>query len=386
MALVLVRMKVCLLGPAYPYRGGIAAFNDRLAIEFMDCGDEVNIENFSLQYPEFLFPGKTQYNPSDAPSSVRMERSVNSVNPFNWIKVGLKIRKQAPDLLIVRYWLPFMAPCLGTIMRIVRGNNHTRVVALVDNIIPHERHFYDTILSKYFVGAAHRFVVMSVSVGKELRGFTSKPIGFNPHPLYDIYGEKVSKAEALQHLGLDSNLRYMMFFGFIRDYKGLDLLLEAYAAGKYWDRGVKLIVAGEFYGNSDKYFFLADSLGVRDKIVWHNDFIADNEVRYWFASADVVVQPYKTATQSGITQIAYHFERPMIVTNVGGLAEIVPDGKVGYVVEPDAKLLELSIDKFFSASADAVNNVFSDGIIEEKRRYSWASMVECLKDDKNIEK
>ncbi len=367
-------MKITILGPAYPYRGGIAAFNDRVAIEFMAEGHDVNVENFSLQYPEFLFPGKTQYNPSESPSDVKMERSVNSVNPLNWISVGKKIRRYSPDILMVRYWLPFMAPCLGTIIREVKKNRKTEIVALVDNIIPHERHFYDKMLSKYFVDAVDRFVVMSASVREELKQFTDKPCALSPHPLYDIYGEKVTRAEACRTLSLDPELKYMMFFGFIRDYKGLDLLLKAYADGKFYERGIKLIVAGEFYGNEEKYKTLSKELGLDDKVLWHNDFIPDNEVRYWFSAADVIVQPYKTATQSGITQIGYHFEVPMIVTNVGGLAEIVPDGKVGYVVEPDASEICNAITKFFDNQAGC----FSKGIKEQKNRYSWSAMVGVL--------
>jgi len=369
-------MKITILGPAYPYRGGIAAFADRLAIEFINAGDDINIENFSLQYPGFLFPGKTQYNPSEPPSDVKMVRGVNSVNPASWVKVGRRIAAAAPDILIVRYWMPFMAPCLGTIARIVKHNHKTQIVGLVDNIIPHERHFYDTALSKYFIGAVDRFVVLSESVREELKQFTNKPCALNPHPLYDIYGEKVTRAAAMDELGLDPDVRYMMFFGFIRDYKGLDLLLEAYAAGRFWERGIKLIVAGEFYGNSEKYFNQASGLGIKEQIIWHNDFITDDKVRYWFAAADIVVQPYKTATQSGITQIGYTFERPMIVTRVGGLAEIVPDGKAGYVVEPEADALRVAIDDFF---INRKPDCFDKGILEEKRKYSWRAMIECLK-------
>lgn len=369
-------MKITILGPAYPYRGGIAAFNDRLAIEFMSAGDDVNIENFSLQYPEFLFPGKTQYNPSKAPSDVCMERSVNSVNMFNWIRIGRKIKKYAPDLLVVRYWMPFMAPCLGTIARIVKNGGKTKVVALVDNIIPHERHFYDSFLSKYFIASVDRFVVLSASVREELKQFTDKPCDLNPHPLYDIYGEKVSRECAVEKLGLDAGVRYLMFFGFIRDYKGLDLLLEAYASGKFWEKNVRLIVAGEFYGNSEKYFEQARSLGIMDKVIWHNDFINDDMIRYWFGAADIIVQPYKTATQSGITQIGYSLEKPMIVTRVGGLAEIVPDGRAGYVVEPDAADIERAIDDFFTNKKP---DCFDKGVVEEKKKYSWGAMINCLK-------
>lgn len=371
-------MKITLLGPAYPYRGGIAAFYDRLAIELMNEGHSVTIENFSLQYPEFLFPGKTQYNTSPAPSNVNMHRSVNSVNPFNWISVGRRIAKEAPDLLLVRYWMPFMAPCLGTIARIVKANGKTRVRALVDNIIPHERHFYDSILSKYFLGGIEKFIVLSSSVRDELKQFTSKPCTVTPHPLYDTYGSKVSKAEAAAKLGLDPDGRYAMFFGFIRDYKGLDLLLEAYAQGKFLERGIRLIVAGEFYGNQDKYMSLASKLGIKEQIIWHNDFIDDDNIKYWFSVADIVVQPYKTATQSGITQICYQMEKPMIVTNVGGLPEIVPHGEAGYVVNPDATSIAHAIDDFFTNKKPGF---FTPGLLEEKSRYSWANISKVISGD-----
>lgn len=371
-------MKITLLGPAYPYRGGIAAFYDRLAIELMNEGHSVTIENFSLQYPEFLFPGKTQYNTSPAPSNVNMHRSVNSVNPFNWISVGRRIAKEAPDLLLVRYWMPFMAPCLGTIARIVKANGKTRVRALVDNIIPHERHFYDSILSKYFIGGIEKFIVLSSSVRDELKQFTSKPCTVTPHPLYDTYGSKVSKAEAAAKLGLDPDGRYAMFFGFIRDYKGLDLLLEAYAQGKFLERGIRLIVAGEFYGNQDKYMSLASKLGIKEQIIWHNDFIDDDNIKYWFSVADIVVQPYKTATQSGITQICYQMEKPMIVTNVGGLPEIVPHGRAGYVVTPDAASIAHAMDDFFTNKKPGF---FTPGLLEEKSRYSWANISKVISGD-----
>ena len=368
-------MKITLLGPAYPYRGGIAAFYDRLAIELMNEGHSVTIENFSLQYPEFLFPGKTQYNTSSAPSDVNMHRSVNSVNPFNWISVGRRIAKEAPDLLLVRYWMPFMAPCLGSIARIVRGNGKTRVMALVDNIIPHERHFYDSILSKYFIGGIDQFVVLSASVRDELKQFTNKPCIVTQHPLYDTYGSKVTKEEAAAKLGLNPDGRYAMFFGFIRDYKGLDLLLTAYAQGKFLERGIRLIVAGEFYGNQEKYMSLASKLGIKEQVIWHNDFIDDDNIKYWFSVADIVVQPYKTATQSGITQICYQMEKPMIVTNVGGLPEIVPHGEAGYVVNPDATSIASAMDDFFTHHTP---EDFMQGLLNGKKKFSWNEFTKQL--------
>ena len=244
-------MKVTIVGTAYPYRGGLAAFNERLANEFKKEGDEVKIETFTLQYPNFLFPGKTQYSTEQAPQGLDITRSVSSVNPFNWVKIGRKIAKDAPDLLIIKYWIPFMAPCFGTIARLARRNGVTKVVSILDNIIPHEKRLADRLLSNYFVGSVDAFVAMSKSVLHDLTSFDDKkPQLFCAHPLYDNFGEKMDRERACADLGLDPSLSYILFFGFIRDYKGLDILLEAMADERMRNRNVKLIVAGEFYNNS----------------------------------------------------------------------------------------------------------------------------------------
>lgn len=364
-------MKISILSPAYPFRGGIAASTERLAVELQDMGHAVKIITFTKQYPNLLFPGKTQFSDGDAPHSLKIDRKIHSFNPFNWLKCGWQLRKSDADLFIVRYWIPFMAPALGTIMKIAKKNR--RAIGFVDNIIPHEKHFYDSILSAYFVGAMDAFVVMSKSVKTELRSFTKKKsIHFSPHPIYDIYGQKPSKKEAKQILGLKEDNRYLLFFGFIRDYKGLDLLFEAMAKPVMNDQKTKLIVAGEFYGNQDKYEQLIDKLDIRNRVILKSDFIPDEEVKLYFAAADLLVQPYKTATQSGIAQIAYHFELPMVVTNVGGLPEIVIDGKSGYVVEPEPEAIAAAIQRFFSKN---MSEHFHQGTIELKKRFSWKNLA-----------
>ncbi|MDR0872630.1 MAG: glycosyltransferase [Prevotellaceae bacterium] len=367
-------MNIAIIGTAYPFRGGLAAFNERLAQQFIREGHRVEIYTFTLQYPSFLFPGKTQYSDSPAPAGLKIYRKINSVNPLNWLLVGRKIRKKQPDLAIIKFWLPFMSPCLGTIARIIRKNKHTKVVSILDNVIPHEHHFYDNLLIRYFTKSVDAFVAMSKSVLSDLALFdTRKPRVFSPHPLYDNFGEKLSREEALQYLKLDSQTRYMLFFGFIRHYKGLDLLMEAFADKRFRAMNVKLIVAGEFYSNEPFYRNLEKKLGLQNDIIWANDFIPDNEVRYYFSAADIVVQPYKSATQSGVTQIAYHFEKPMLVTNIGGLAEIVPDGKVGYVVEPlDRPIADALVD-FLKNERN-----FSENIKAEKEKYSWQRMTEKI--------
>ncbi len=369
-------MKITILGTAYPYRGGLAAFNERLANEFISEGHEVKIITFTLQYPNFLFPGKTQYSDGPAPEGLNIERKMNSCNPFNWISLGREIKKDAPDLLIIKFWLPFMAPCLGTIARIARSNKKTKVVSILDNIIPHEKRIGDKMFASYFVNSVDKFVAMSRSVLSDVELFDKvKPKEFCRHPLYDNFGTAVTKEEALKKLNLDPEYKYLLFFGIIRDYKGLDLLLKAFADKRIDKSKVKLLIAGEFYNNGEKYHLLEKELMLNDSIEWHTHFIPDDEVKYYFCAADIVVQPYKTATQSGVTQIAYHFEKPMLVTYVGGLAEIVPDGKVGYVTscEPE-KIADALVDFIEKDNSD----IFLDGIKEEKQQYAWSKMTHAV--------
>lgn len=371
-----MKKRIIIVGPAYPYRGGIADFNERLAHEFINEGHEVTIYTFTLQYPSFLFPGKTQYAEGPAPEGLNIVRKVNSVNPLNWLKVGRGIRRQRPDMVMIRFWLPFMAPCLGTIARVVRRDKHIKVVALLDNVVPHEKRIGDRVFARYMIKSVGGYVAMSESVLADAKAFDdTKPLALTPHPLYDSFGAKVTREEAIGALGLDADTRYILFFGLIRDYKGLDLLLRAFADSRLRGKGVKLIVAGEFYGNAEKYEQLERELGLAEHIVWYKEFVPADKVRYFFAAADLVAQPYKSATQSGITQIAYHFERPMLVTNVGGLAEIVPHGKVGYVTQPDATDIADALVDFVENRSEAD---YREGILQEKAKYAWNNMTAAL--------
>lgn len=369
-------MKVIIVGTAYPYRGGLSAFNERLAYEYLQRGDEVEIYTFTLQYPSFLFPGKTQYSDEPAPKGLTIHRRINSINPFNWLKTGREIARKRPDLLITKFWLPFMAPCLGTIERRVRRNGHTRIVSILDNIIPHEHRPGDRIFARYFVRSTDAFVAMSRSVLDDLNLFdTKKPRRFCPHPLYDHYGDILPKEEARRMIGIDTDGRYVLFFGFIRSYKGLDLLLDAMADPRIAQRDIRLIVAGEFYGDPKPYMEQIERLGIADRIKLCTDFIPDSQVNRYFCAADLVAQPYKSATQSGVTQIAFHFEKPMLVTDVGGLAEIVPDGKIGYVVQPDAHQIADAIVRYYDEQREVP---FTEAVRDEKQKYSWDKMVEAI--------
>lgn len=366
-------MNIYIVGPSHPYRGGIAKFNDVLAQNFVAAGHSVKMVNFSMLYPRFVFSGKSQFTDSPSPDGVEMVRCINSINPCSWIRTARMIRGAQPDLVIVRYWMPFMAPALGTIAR----RCSCPVVALADNILPPKSHFYDFWLTRYFLKSIDSVVYMSAKVGEELTQFHFKGTkAFTPHPVYDIYGDKVSKSEAAARLGLSEAPDYVMFFGFILDYKGLDLLLAAWADLPMKVRqGRKLLVAGEFYEPRQKYDELIAGLGIATEVIIRDSYIAETDVRFYFSLADVVVQPYKTATQSGITQVAYHFSTPMIVTDVGGLAEIVTNGKVGYVTAVDVHAIADAIATFYNQGR---KREFEHNILLEKQRFSWSNMMNTL--------
>jgi len=364
--------KVIIIGPAHPLRGGLAVFNQRLAKEFNDEGHQCSIYSFSLQYPSFLFPGKTQYSNEQAPANLPIHSVINSVNPFNWIKTGNRLRKERPDLIVVRYWLPFMGPALGTILRRVRKNKHTRIICIADNVIPHEKRFGDRPFTRYFLKSCDAFITMSEKVMADLRLFQdTKPAKQVAHPLYDNFGEIISKAEAKKKLGVGSQESVVLFFGFIRKYKGLDLLLEAMSDERIRRAGIKLLIAGEFYEDDKPYKEQIEKLGIRDQLILRTEFIPDSEVKYYLCAADAAVQPYRNATQSGVTPLAYHFEKPMVVTNVGGLPSLVPDKKVGLVVEPDPAAIANGILQFYQLGEE----YFIPHLREEKKKYTWKTMV-----------
>ena len=418
-------MKIVILGPAWPYRGGIAAFGERLAREYQRQGHEepgylgstpvaektgylgstpvaektgylgstpvaektgylgstpvaeVEMVTFTLQYPSFLFPGKTQYSTDPAPEGLPVKRMMNSINPFSWLRTGRYLRRRKPDLIISAYWLPFMAPCLGTVLRCAKGKG-TRRVAILHNLIPHEHRPGDKLFSRYFVRSNDAFITLSRSVLEDIDLFDpqhNRPRVYSPHPLYDHYGSLLPAPEARRILGLPEEGRYVLFFGFIREYKGLDLLLEALADSRLKAMGVKLLVAGEFYGDAKPYLDQIERLELGDRGVLKSDFIPDSEVNRYFSAADVVAQPYKSATQSGVSQIAYHFEKPMVVTNVGGLPEIVPDGKAGFVVEPAPKAIADALVRYYEEDwCERLTN----GVREEKKRYSWDKLTAAI--------
>ncbi len=371
-------MKIIIIGPAHPLRGGgMSTFNERLARQFQNEGHQTSIYTFSLQYPSFIFPGTSQYSDEPAPKNLDIKVCINSINPFNWIKIGYRLKKENADLIIVRYWLPLMGPCLGTILRIIKKNKHSKIVCIADNIIPHEKRFGDKPFTRYFVKPVDAFITMSEKVLTDLRLFVKeKPAKMVLHPLYDNFGEKISKEAARKELGIASGEKIILFFGFIRKYKGLDILLDAMkilnpSNNSPLGNGGKLLIAGEFYEDRKIYDNQIEKMGIKENVILHTNFIPDSKVKYYLCAADVVVQPYRNATQSGVTPLAYHFEKPMIVTNVGGLPLLVPDGKAGLVAEPNAASIAQKIIDYF----DKGENYFLPHIIEEKKKLSWEKLT-----------
>ncbi len=367
-----MKKKVIIIGPAWPLRGGgLASFNERLAQQLILQGFDTTIYTFSLQYPGFLFPGSSQYSTEAAPEGLDIRVRINSINPLNWWKVGNELRNTCPDYIIVRYWIPFMGPCLGTILRRVKKNKHTKVVCIADNVIPHEHRPGDKQFTQYFIKPVDAFITMSEQVQNDLYQFTAKPSRLVAHPLYDNFGEAVSKTAARTKLNINQQEKIILFFGFIRKYKGLDILFEAMSDERIRKAGIKLLVAGEYYGNREEYEEQIDRLNISPQLILRTGFIPNNEVRYYLSAADFVIQPYRDATQSGVTPLAYHFEKPMLVTNVGGLPDLVPDGLVGLVTTPDATAIATGILRLYELG----ENFFLPHLREEKQKYSWEKLV-----------
>lgn len=386
-------MKIIILGTAYPYRGGLATFNERLARQFVAEGHDVEVWTFTLQYPSFLFPGKTQFSSEAQPEGLKIKRVLHSCNPFNWLRVGRALRKAQPDMLICCYWMAFFAPAYGLISRMVKRTGHARCIALVHNMLPHEPSILDKLFAPYFVKSQDGFVALSESVVRDIESIekkiinhksqiinhksqiTNRPKVSSPHPIYDHYGERMSKQEACRALGLPEDKPYMLFFGLVRAYKGLDLLLDAFGRVKDQLTDLQLIIAGEFYEEEDKYRAQIAANGLMERVILRNEFIPDADLRKYFGAADLIVQPYKTATQSGVTQVAFHFEKPMLVTNVGGLGEIVHDRRMGYACEPNAEAIAADLLDYFTNNRQAAYTTY---LQNEKTKYAWSNLTRAF--------
>jgi D-inositol-3-phosphate glycosyltransferase len=371
------RLKIFIVGPAYPLRGGPAQFNENLCAELNKAGHDGQIISYSLQYPNFLFPGSSQYETSSkAPEGIKIHTLINTVNPFNWFKVARFIKKENPHFILCRYWLPFFGPSLGTIARLVKSR--VTVLALTDNVIPHEKRFGDKPFTNYFIKGCDGFIAMSKKVLADISEFSNTTNkAYSPHPMYETYGPAVSMEEARKKLNLNKEDKIILFFGLIRHYKGLDILLEAIGNPEIKKQNIKLLIAGEFYEDKQPYLELIRKLGLSEHVILHDKFIANEEVRYYFSASNLVAQTYRNATNSGVTMVGYYYEKPMLVTKVGGLIEIVPDGKCGYVVENSVPLISEKILDYFVNSRE---EVFTQNVRIEKKKYEWSRFIEALAD------
>lgn len=368
-------MRIVIVSTAYPLRGGIAHYV-YLLYKHLLYRHEVSVVTFKRQYPKLLFPGKSQEEKSGEGFVIPSIAMMDSINPFSWIKTGKYVAFLHPDLVIFKYWMPFFAPVFGTIARIAKRLSGCRVLFICDNVVPHESTPVDRFLTRWAFKKVDFFVVQSTSVEKDLLKFVKNPVYKNvPHPVYEIFGESINRKIARKELGLEENEKIALFFGFIRGYKGLKVLLEAmpYVLKRV---NLKLLVVGEFYEDPEPYVEFIKENHLENNVQLTNEYVPNEKVALYFSAADVVVLPYITATQSGIVQIAYNFGVPVIVTNVGGLSEVVSDGVSGYVVEPNSpRALADAIVQFYTNDNAAK---LTAGAGEQREKYSWDNLVEAI--------
>jgi glycosyltransferase involved in cell wall biosynthesis len=367
-------MRIALVGTAYPFRGGISHYNALLYSE-LKKSHEVDVITFKRQYPQLLFPGKTQQETEGEILRVPSEQLIDSVNPLNWISVGKNLRKRGVDLLIFKYWLPFFGPSFGTIAKFAKRGTRTKVLFICDNVIPHEHRPGDAAFTRFAFNQADFFIVQSETVERDL--VTFKPGARYrkvPHPVYNLFGEPVDRLQARNTLGIQRK-HLLLFFGYVRPYKGLNVLLQAMAQ-LTTKLDVELLVVGEFYEGEGAYRNQIRELGLNGNVTLHPEYVSNRDVRTYFSAADVVVLPYLSATQSGIAQIAYNFNKPVIATDVGGLGEVLLNGKTGFLVPPnDAAALADAIQRFF---ADRKEEEFARNVGQEKEKYTWGAMVRAI--------
>jgi glycosyltransferase involved in cell wall biosynthesis len=374
-----VGRRVVLVGPAYPYRGGIAQFTDSMARGLRQRGHEECIVTFSRQYPGWLFPGKSQYE-SD-PEEGRLQEAdelIDSLNPLTWRSAARHIADDLPDAVIFQYWLPFFAPAYGVVAGNVRKRvEGVRILAVAHNVLPHERRPGDMALGRYFLGKCDGVVALSASVASDARSLRiGAEIRTLSHPVYEHFGDIIPREQAREQLGIGADAEVMLFFGFIRTYKGLHILLEALPRIASARPRAQLIIAGEFYDDEEPYRRLIHMHDLENRVHLFDRYIPEHEVSTYFSASDVVVQPYVSATQSGVVQTAYHFDRPAIVSDVGGLAEVVPHGEAGLVVKPnDPSGLADACIRFF---AGHMAGRLTEGVRREKVKYGWDPFLESV--------
>lgn len=376
-------MKIAILSCFYPYRGGISQFNACL-LEELGKRHTVKAFNFKRQYPNLLFPGKTQYvTPEDNAVPVQAEALLDTANPFSYISTAKAIRNWEPDLLVMRYWMSYFAPSLGYVAR--HMNENCKIISILDNVIPHEPRFFDRPFTRYFLKPHDGYIVLCDAVKNDLLSFMPRARYLNiPHPLYSHFGRKLEREEAEKTIGIQKNKKNILFFGLIREYKGLDILIEAFSK---LDSSYQLIIAGEPYGSFEKYRKLIDESPLKENIYLTTHYIPDSRVGIYFSAAHVCVLPYRSATQSGVSSVAYHFEVPMITTAAGGLKETIGDRGTGMIVDrPDPDAVASAIRIYFGdapapegrSGGETARNEMIKNIIREKDRLSWSNFCNKL--------
>jgi D-inositol-3-phosphate glycosyltransferase len=378
-------MKFVLVGTAYPLRGGIAQFNATLVHTLRQRGHEVHVLTFSRQYPNLLFPGKSQKEEGAAPEGldVGAEIMVDTINPWTWWKAAKRIREIKPDVVFYKYWMPFFAPCFGSISRWVRSTG-ARIIYICDNIIPHEHRPFDRALTRYLVGSGDAFVVMTRSVEDDLRTFNKDAeAALVPHPVYEHFGAPIPRDEALSRLAerglplVNEDRPLILFFGIIRPYKGLDILLRAMSR-IIKETGAGLIVGGEFYSGRKETLQLVSELGLEKDVYFVDGYVPNEDVGLYISASRVVVLPYRSATQSGIVQVAYQLDCPVIATDVGGLGEMIRHGETGFLVPPeDPAAVAAAVCRYLK---EGLEGPMREAVRKEKGRFTWARMAAAVED------
>ncbi len=369
-------MRIAIVGPFPPFRGGIADLNSALAYHLSKKHD-VQAFNFTTQYPKALFPGKTQYKYGNAAQEFESNRCLSSINPLTWKKTADIIVDSDPDLVLFRYWMPFFAPAFTSVAKRIRKVSNIKIIAICDNIIPHEKRVLDFRLTKRFINQMDAFIVLSKKVEEELLSIIpDAQYKYSPHPIYSIFGQVPTQEQARKKLDISTD-KVILFFGLIREYKGLDILIDAMGMLKKDLNDYTLMIVGECYENEQKYSDIIEKCGLTENVRTHFSFIPDEDVGTYFSAADVVVLPYRSASQSGIVQIAYHYDTPVIVSNVGGLPEIVEEGKTGFCVDPNPESFASAIRTFFN---NENKESFKSNIADYKKRFSWKGMVTAIEE------
>ncbi len=366
-------VNIVIVGTAYPLRGGIAHFNALLA-SHLRKHHHVETVTFKRQYPKIFFPGKSQKEKGELTGVPAAPQIIDSINPFNWIRAAFMIKKLKPDLLIFKYWLPFFGPCFGTVAKLVKKITGANVLFICDNIIPHERRLGDVFFTRYAFKQSDYFIVQSNAVERDLlKYFPDARYRKVPHPVYENFGDPIPKQQAHHELGIQAG-KVILYFGYVRAYKGLMILIEAMQKL----RDVVLLAVGEFYDDETKYRQKVKELNLESNIRFVSDYVPNEQVALYFSAADVVVLPYLSATQSGIVQIAYNFNKPVIATDVGGLAEVIVHDKTGYIVPPDnPDSLAMAIEKYYREEKE---EEFTNNVKIEKMKYSWDNLIRNIEE------